>query len=393
MYEAAQAQVGGHDQKNNKDDLADIMGTLEKGESVEISALSDEASQKATQILQFRRQQSHPIKAYTRNLQCETQDGDDTSRKSEKVSPIWRLMVGTMPILSWFPNLQWKTIQADIIAGLTVGVMVIPQGMSYANIAGLDYIYGLYSACVPTFVYAFFGQSRQLAVGPVAMVSLLVEAGLQGMVTADMAKSDSCKQWFVDGIGDQNKQCANEYAELAFTVSFLVGVMQILGSIMKLGFLVSFLGHPVTSGFTSGAAIIIGLSQVKYWLGFSIKKSQFVYVTIGEIFKNIGDTKFMPLILGLSWLAFLMVSKKLGQKYKRVKLLGPMGPLICCTIGIFITMWIAPLRDDFHISYIGTIPDGIMPVSITKFHFDKLGDLLPIAATACLIGYMESELG
>jgi sulfate transporter 4 len=194
----------------------------------------------------------------------------------------------------------------------------------------------------------------------------------------------------VDGIGDQNKQCSNEYAELAFTVSFLVGVMQIMGSIMKLGFLVSFLGHPVTSGFTSGAAIIIGLSQVKYWLGFSIKKSQFVYVTIGEIFKNIGDTKFMPLILGLSWLVFLMVSKKLAQKYKRIKLLGPMGPLICCTIGIFITMWIAPLRDDFHVSYIGSIPDGIMPLSITKFHFDKLGDLLPIAATACLIGYMES---
>jgi sulfate transporter 4 len=393
MHGVAQAQVGGYEfSSSSKDDLADIMGTLEKGESVEITALTEDQSRQAAQILQNRRQQTNPMRAYMRNLQCETKDGeDDASKKTvQATSPLWRLMVNSMPIISWFPNLNRHKIQSDIIAGLTVGVMVIPQGMSYANIAGLDYIYGLYSACIPTFVYAFFGQSRQLAVGPVAMVSLLVEAGLRDMVTADMAKSDSCKQWFLDGIGEQTKACADEYAELAFTVSFLVGVMQILGSIMKLGFLVSFLGHPVTSGFTSGAAIIIGLSQVKYWAGFKVKKSQFVYVTIGELAKNIDKTKFMPLILGLSWLAFLMVNKKLSQKYKRLKLMGPLGPLISCTVGIFLTMWILPLREDYHVSYIGSIPDGLMPLSISKIHWDKLGELLPTAATACLIGYMES---
>merc|ERR1719453_2706668 len=93
---------------------------------------------------------------------------------------------------------------------------------------------------------------------------------------------------------EQYAACPDEYAELAFLVSLAVGVMQFVGSILKLGFMVSFLGHQVTSGFTSGAAIIIGLSQVKYWLGFKIAKSQFVYVTVGEMFKNIEKTKFMP---------------------------------------------------------------------------------------------------
>merc|ERR1719498_1199863 len=101
-----------------------------------------------------------------------------------------------MPIMSWFPKLNLQLIRADMIAGLTVGVMVIPRSMSYANIAGLDYIYGMYSACVPTLVYGLFGQSRQLAVGPVAMVSLLVEAGLRDKLTKDMARSAECKAWF-----------------------------------------------------------------------------------------------------------------------------------------------------------------------------------------------------
>lgn len=395
MYSAAQAQVGGYDTSNGqKDDLVGIMETLEKGDAVEIIALSEESSRQAVQILQHRHLQNHPVRAYMRNLQCETKDGENTlaeKKKDEKpVSPLWRLMVNSMPIVNWFPSLDWKTVRADVIAGLTVGVMVIPQGMSYANIAGLDYIYGLYSACVPTFIYSFFGQSRQLAVGPVAMVSLLVEAGLRDMVTRDMAETDKCKQWFVDGIGEHAKACADEYAALAFTVAFLVGVMQVLGSLMKLGFLVSFLGHPVTSGFTSGAAIIIGLSQVKYWVGFKVKKSQFVYVTVGELISNIGDTKYMPLILGLTWLAFLMVNKKLSQKYKRLKLMGPLGPLISCTVGILLTMWIVPLREELHVSYIGHIPDGIMPLSISKIKWDKIGELLPTAAVACLIGYMES---
>jgi len=272
-----------------------------------------------------------------------------------------------------------------MIAGLTVGVMVIPQSMSYANIAGLQYIYGMYSACVPTFVYAFFGQSRQLAVGPVAMVSLLVEAGLRGQLS-----KDQCPGWDKDSGLEQYDVCEKEYAQLAFLLSAAVGAMQLLASVLKLGFLVSFLGHPVTSGFTSGAAIIIGLSQLKYILGYDIPKSQFVYETIGNTAEKIGDTKLMTLLLGIVWLGFLIGNKTLSRKYKKLALMGPLGPLISCSVGTLLIWLCKPLRENFDISYVKDIPSGMFPVSIGDFPFENLGNIMPTALTACLIGYMES---
>lgn len=394
FHSSALGQLGGK-KESSKDDVSDFMGSMERGDHVEIVALTEEDSQRAAHILQQRQKQSNPVQAYMRNLQCDTGGeavpgkGDD--RPTNTQSPLTRILLNTMPILSWFPTLNFAKVRADMIAGLTVGVMVIPQSMSYANIAGLDYIYGMYSACVPTLIYGLFGQSRQLSVGPVAMVSLLVEAGLRDKIPETMAHTDACKAWFKNSGGlDQGSVCVEEYAELAFLVSFAVGIMQIVGSILKLGFLVSFLGHPVTSGFTSGAAIIIGLSQVKYWLAFKIEKSQFVYITIAEMVKNIGKTKFMPLILGLAWFAFLYGTKKISAKYKKLKLLGPMGPLISCVVGILMVWLIKPLSEDYNVGYVGEVPSGIFPVSITKLNFGLLPDILPTAVSATLIGYMES---
>jgi sulfate transporter 4 len=398
MAAAGQLEGGRKNSTKEEEDESNLVGVMEKGETVEITGLSEEMSTKAAEILDQRRKRSNPVAAYMRNLQCDTNGeidtmGDSDSERKQQ-SPLWRLLVNSMPVISWLPQLRPRVIRSDIIAGLTVGVMVIPQSMSYANIAGLDYIYGMYSACVPTFVYALFGQSRQLAVGPVAMVSLLVEAGLRDQIPSDMARTDSCKAWFAgqkNGL-EQAAACPVEYAEMAFMLSVMIGVMQIVGSVLKMGFLVSFLGHPVTSGFTSGAAIIIGLSQVKYWLGFKLKKSQYVYVTVIEIFKGIGEgkTKFMPLLFGLVWLAFLMTIKKISQKYPRLRLLSALGPLISCVVGILLVWLIDPLRDDYHVGFVGYIPDGMFPVSVGQWNFSLIPLLMPTAISACLIGYMES---
>jgi len=219
----------GNNKNTSQDDLGDLMGSLEKGESVQIVALSEEDSQAAAQILEQRRKQSNPVQAYMRNLQCDSygevniNDADGLRRPKPKdnSSPLWRMVVNSMPIMSWFPKLTLALVRQDVIAGLTVGVMVIPQSMSYANIAGLDYIYGMYSAFLPTLVYGFFGQSRQLAVGPVAMVSLLVEAGLRDKIPADMARSPECKAWFEGNTSlEQYAVCPTEYAELAMLVSW-----------------------------------------------------------------------------------------------------------------------------------------------------------------------------
>eukprot|EP00927_Polykrikos_kofoidii_P023178 TRINITY_DN2141_c0_g1_i8.p1 TRINITY_DN2141_c0_g1~~TRINITY_DN2141_c0_g1_i8.p1 ORF type:complete len:657 (-),score=119.26 TRINITY_DN2141_c0_g1_i8:47-1909(-) len=171
----------------------------------------------------------------------------------------------------------------------------------------------------------------------------------------------------------------------------IVGLMQIVASVLKLGFLVSFLGHPVTSGFTSGAAVIIGLSQLKYILGFDIEKSQFLTESLRNIFKGIGQTKAAPLICGIITLMFLVVNKHVSRKYKQLAMLGPIGPLVCCVVGsILMVAWPDLKNAPFHVSYVGDVPSGLMPFSAHRFDFSRLPDVIPTAVTSCLIGYMES---
>ena len=153
------------------------------------------------------------------------------------------------PILSWLPNYSKSQLSGDLTAGLTVGVMLIPQGMAYAMIAGLPPIYGLYASTIPLIIYAMMGTSRQLAVGPVAMVSLLTATG----------------------IGVLAEGGTETYFMMAIALAFVVGMIQFLLGVFRLGFLVNFLSHPVISGFTSAAALIIGLSQLKHLLGIDLR--------------------------------------------------------------------------------------------------------------------------
>ena len=168
------------------------------------------------------------------------------------------------PILEWLPSYKKAYLFGDISAGLTVGVMLIPQGIAYAMIANLPPVYGLYAAIVPQIVYAVFGTSRQLAVGPVAMDSLLVAAGISGIAA----------------VGNEN------YIALAIMLAFMMGVLQVAFGVFKLGFLVNFLSKPVISGFTSAAAIIIGLNQLKYILGIELEQGSNVFKILIEVFQE-----------------------------------------------------------------------------------------------------------
>jgi len=363
--------------------------------SVEIVVLSEEQSQEAKAILQERSRASRPsVAKYGEMLHCSenTADGSRVNRRlareMQSGSFVKRITDG-MPILGLIPTMSWITLRADLIAGLTVGVMVIPQSMSYASIAGLPYIYGMYAACVPTFVYAFLGQSRQLAVGPVAMVSLLIEAGLTGMLSEEECPA-SYKNGKLDSSVHQYEECPEQYVRLAILTAAVVGVLQIVGRLLKMGFLVSFLGHPVTSGFTSGAAIIIGTSQLKYILGFSIAKSEFFYITVWNIIKDIHQTKWMTVLLGLSWLAFLMTLKRLARRGGKLAMISPLGPLISCVAGSLLVFACAPLRDDFHVKYVGEIPSGLFPMSVHHWDLGSVFKVMPTALSVCLIGYMES---
>ena len=172
-----------------------------------------------------------------------------------------------VPILQWLPDYSKEDLKGDLPAGLTVGVMLIPQGMAYAMLAGLPPVYGLYAATLPLLLYAIFGTSRQLAVGPVAMVSLLVATG-------------------VGALADPGSTAFVQYAIL---LAFMVGLIQFLMGVFRLGFLVNFLSHPVISGFTSAAALIIGLSQLKHLLGFDIPRSHLIHEIIGNALAHITE--------------------------------------------------------------------------------------------------------
>jgi SulP family sulfate permease len=160
-----------------------------------------------------------------------------------------------LPIAEWLPGYGRELLKGDLSAGLTVGVMLVPQGMAYAMIAGLPPIHGLYASTIPLLLYAVLGTSRQLAVGPVAMISLLTATS----------------------IGALNPEGPADYLLYAVTAAMMVGVLQFLMGFFRLGFLVNFLSHPVISGFTSAAAIIIGLSQLKHLLRINLPQTEHVY--------------------------------------------------------------------------------------------------------------------
>lgn len=365
-----------------------------KNSTAEIGSLDPDTMELCKEILQERQKANRLLSSYQRTCNSAGGLGNESKlprRPEDERSPLVKMAYNYLPVLTWGRVLTCRSVSNDLIAGLTVGVMVIPQSMSYAAIAGLEYIYGMYSAFVPTIVYAMFGQSRQLAVGPVAMVSLLVQSGLEGTLT-----KEECPAFFQqDGVDEadlvsQADLCPQEYASVAFLCAALVGLFQLVGSALNFGALVNLLGHPVTSGFTSGAAIIIGLSQAKYFLGYDVPKSEFAYKMVYNLAIKIGDTNVMTLVLGLIWFFYLFFNKMFARKFPKFSVLGALGPLISCAAGILLIWGVEALREDFHVKYIGEIPGGLPAISIQKWNLSKVGAILPTALTATLIGFMES---
>ena len=196
------------------------------------------------------------------------------------------------PILDWLPSYSRKDLAGDLPAGLAVGVMLVPQGMAYALIAGLPVVYGFYAALVPQVIYALMGTSRTLAVGPVAMDSLLVAAVLAGMA---MAGTD-------------------RYIELALLLALMMGLIQLLLGTFRMGFLSDFLSRPVISGFTSAAALIIGLQPIGNLLGISGTQSAQLHHLVGNVWEHLGAAHVPTVGVGLGSAGVLLVLKKVAPR-------------------------------------------------------------------------------
>jgi SulP family sulfate permease len=192
-----------------------------------------------------------------------------------------------LPFLAWFPPTPGQ-LKADLIAGVTVALVLIPQSMAYAQLAGLPAYYGLYAAFLPVMVASMWGSSAQLGTGPVAVVSLLTASALAPFAAAGSA----------------------EFVGLAILLSLMIGVFQLALGLFRLGVVVNFLSHPVIVGFTNAAAIIIGLSQLNKMFGLSLGSSGHFIVDIFSMLKDLGDTHLPTLAMGVTALLIIGVLRK-----------------------------------------------------------------------------------
>ncbi|VAW12204.1 Sulfate permease [hydrothermal vent metagenome] len=262
------------------------------------------------------------------------------------------------PILQWLPNYKKDYLSGDIAAGLTVGVMLIPQGMAYAIIADLPPVFGLYAALVPQLVYAVLGTSRQLAVGPVAMDSLLVASGLGALA--------------ISGI--------DEYISMAIFLALFIGIIQLGLGLLRMGFLVNFLSKPVISGFTSAAAIIIGLSQLKHILGANIERSNQLHVLLKNALDSITETNFISLGIGIGAILAILGIKKIHKSIP--------AALIVVVLGIIGVYYLG--LNDMGVKIVGEVPEGLPSFKTPTIDYSRISELVPIALTLALIAFMEA---
>ncbi len=262
------------------------------------------------------------------------------------------------PILQWLPSYEKSNLRGDLSAGMTVAVMLIPQGMAYAVLAGLPPVYGLYASILPLLLYAVFGTSRQLAVGPVAMVSLIIFAGI-----SEFAQPGT-----------------ERFIQLAILATLGVGVIQTMMGTLKMGFLVNFLSHPVLSGFTSAAAIIIGASQLKNLFGLQIPGSMPVLDTITTAVINLPNANLATALIGIGSVILIIGLKKWKKSFP--------SALVVVLIGTGI---VALLDLNLHgVAIVGDIPKGFPAFSSPEFNVQDLISLMPVILVISLVGYMES---
>ena len=260
--------------------------------------------------------------------------------------------------MTWITDYKSVDLKSDLLAGITVAVLLIPQSMAYALIAGLPPIYGLYAALVPQIVYAVLGTSRQLAVGPVAMDSLLVAAGLGTLSIVD----------------------PSQYIQMAILLALLMGAIQFSLGLFKMGFIVDFLSKPVINGFTSASAIIIGLSQIKHLIGIPISQSNKLHLFVASLINSEHAIHLPTLTIGIVSMLLIILIKKWNAKIP--------SALIAVLIG---SLWVYfSQQNQQGVAVVGDIPEGLPTFSLPIVDWLTIKQLFPIAFTIAIVAYMEA---
>ncbi|MEB3288984.1 MAG: solute carrier family 26 protein [Leptolyngbya sp.] len=291
-------------------------------------------------------------------------------------SPPWLMHLRRyLPILDWGLNYRSADLVGDLMAGTIVAIVLIPQGMAYAMLAGLPPQVGLYASMVPMVLYTLFGTSRALSVGPVAIDSLLVAVGLAPFAAAGTP----------------------EYLSLALLLALMVGLIEISMGVLRLGFVVNFLSYAVIVGFTNAAVLVIGASQFKHLLGVRLPQSEGFAGTVHNLIKAAPDTNGITLLVGLSSIAGLLffsnvLPKLLKQRGVPAGWITPLsrsGPLVVVG-GSILLVAVLGLHDRFGVAVVGDIPRGLPSLSAPPFSMAQAQALLPTAFVISFVAFMEA---
>ncbi|CAL9165905.1 unnamed protein product [Musa hybrid cultivar] len=251
------------------------------------------------------------------------------------------------PIFDWGAHYNLKLLKSDAVAGITIASLAIPQGISYAKLAGLPPIIGLYSSFVPPLIYSVLGSSRDLACGPLSIASLVMGSMLRDVVSPEDTK---------------------EYLEVAFTATFFAGVFQAGLGLLRLGFIIDFLSKPTLTGFMGGAAVLVSLQQLKGLLGivhFTTKMA--IIPVLKSVFDNRKEWSWQAVVMGLSFLVLLLTARHISTVRPKLFWVSAAAPLTSVIISTIISYVFR--SHEKGISTIGYLPEGVNPSSVSMLHF------------------------
>lgn len=278
-----------------------------------------------------------------------------------------------IPAITWLKEYNRHDMQTDMMASIIVTIMLIPQSLAYAMLAGLPPAVGLYASILPLIAYALFGSSRTLAVGPVAVVSMMT--------------GTAALQFAAPG--------TPEYLTVTIMLAAISGIFLVLMGLLKLGFLASLLSHPVISGFISASAILIALGQMKHILGVSASGHNLI--EMGEtLLHNLENTNLATLVLGITAMVALVVLRKhlanwlikLGLTKPQAKLASKAGPVMVVVVS---TLSVALFGlDSIGVKVVGAVPGGFPPLALPTMDFELATSLLPAAVLISIVGFVES---
>jgi SulP family sulfate permease len=262
-----------------------------------------------------------------------------------------------LPALDWLSEYDLRDARGDLSAGLTVGVMLIPQGMAYAVLAGVPPIYGLYAALLPPLVYPLFGSSRHLAVGAVAVDMVIIAAGA----------------------GAVAEPGSPEYVGVAILLAALVGVTELAMGAARLGFLANLLSRPVIAGFTAAASLIILFSQLGNLLGLELARTQYIHVVTLQAVSRIGSVSLPSLAVGLGSIGLLLATRRLGPTFP-----SELVVLVLATVA----GWALDLGAH-GVMLVGEVPGGLPAVRLPGLTVEELAGLGPTVLTLALVQFMS----